>query len=393
MRYSVTALDPAAGLVSLTLDAAGEAELREQIARQGLTAIRITPRNLLSFKPRKRFNLALFSHELKALLGAGLSVVEGLETLLEKSPQGETRRVLEGVNQRIREGRTLSEAMEAETAAFPQLYVASLRAAERTGAIEEALGRYLHYQERLDRLREKLVSASIYPVLLLLAGLAVSIFLLGFVVPKFAGIYQDSGRDIPAASRLLMQWGLFISGHGWLLLTGLAASAAAAFLWLSQAHGRRTLGKMLWSLPWLGEQLRVYQLARFYRTTGMLLTGGLPVLTVLDRARGLLPAHMASSLGAAREQIASGQSFSAAMHAHGLTTPVALRMLRVGEKTGALDQLMERAALFHDDELTRTVERATRLFEPLLMMFIGLLIGGIVVLMYMPVFELAGSLQ
>ena len=393
MLYSVTAIDPAAGLVSLTLDATSEAELRENVARQGLTVIRITPRKLISFKPRKHFNLALFSHELKALLGAGLSVVEGLETLLEKSPQGETRRVLEGVNQRIREGRTLSEAMEAEPAAFPQLYVASLRAAERTGAIEEALGRYLHYQERLDRLREKLVSASIYPALLLLAGLAVSVFLLGYVVPKFAGIYQDSGRDIPAASRLLMQWGLFISGHGWLMLAGLAASTAAAYLWLSQPHGRRAIGKLMWGLPWLGEQLRVYQLARFYRTAGMLLTGGMPVLVALDRARGLLPAHMASSLGAAREQIASGQSFSAGMHAHGLTTPVALRMLRVGEKTGALDQLMERAALFHDDELTRTVERATRLFEPLLMMFIGLLIGGIVVLMYMPVFELAGSLQ
>ena len=131
MRYSVTALDPAAGLVSLTLDAASEAELREKIVRQGLTAIRIAPRRLFNLKPRKHFNLALFSHELKALLGAGLSVVEGLETLLEKSPQGETRRVLEGVNQRIREGRTLSESIEAEPTAFPQLYVASLRAAER----------------------------------------------------------------------------------------------------------------------------------------------------------------------------------------------------------------------------------------------------------------------
>ena len=393
MRYSVTALDPAAGLVSLTLDAASEAELREKIVRQGLTAIRIAPRRLFNLKPRKHFNLALFSHELKALLGAGLSVVEGLETLLEKSPQGETRRVLEGVNQRIREGRTLSESIEAEPTAFPQLYVASLRAAERTGAIEEALGRYLHYQERLDRLREKLVSASIYPALLLLAGLGVSIFLLGYVVPKFAGIYQDSGRDLPAASRLLMQWGMFISGHSWLMLAGLVATAAAAFVWLSQFNGRRTLGKMLWRLPWLGEQLRVYQLARFYRTVGMLLSGGLPVLTALDRARALLPAHMASALRAAREQVASGISFSVAMQTHNLTTPVALRMLRVGEKTGALDQLMERAALFHDDELTRTVERATRMFEPLLMMFIGLLIGGIVVLMYLPVFELAGSLQ
>lgn len=392
MRYSVTALDPLAGLVSLSAEAANEAELRSRLASDGLSVLRVTPARF-SFHRRGMFSLALFSHELRALLGAGLTVVEALETLLEKASAGESRRVLEEVNRHVREGRTLSEALEASPAAFPPLYVASLRAAERTGAIEDALGRYLHYQERLDRVREKLVSASIYPALLLLAGLGVAMFLLGYVVPRFAGIYQDAGHDIPVASRMLLHWGTFVAEHGWVAFVTFAGFIAAIIAWLRQPSGRRTVGRLLWRTPWLGEQLKTFQLARFYRTTGMLLSGGLPALTALERARGLLPAHLASALLTAREQIASGQPLSASMQANGLTTPVALRMLRVGEKTGALDELMERIALFHDDELTRTMERATRLFEPLLMLFIGLLIGGIVVLMYMPVFELAGSLQ
>lgn len=392
MRYTVTAIDPLAGLVSLSVDAASEIELRSKLASDGLSVLRVMP-SRTSLRPRGKFSLTLFSHELKALLGAGLNVVEALDTLSEKAPSGESRRLLGEVNRLVHEGHNLSSALEAIPAVFPPLYVASLRAAERTGAIEDALGRYLHYQERLDRVREKLVSASIYPTLLLLAGLGVAMFLLGYVVPRFAGIYQDAGHDIPAASRMLLYWGTFVAEHGWAAFFAFAGFVAAAVAWLRHPSGRRAVGRALWRTPWLGEQLKTFQLARFYRTTGMLLSGGLPALAALDRARGLLPAHLASDLLRAREQIASGQSVSAAMEANGLTTPVALRMLRVGEKTGALDELMERIALFHDNELTRTMERITRLFEPMLMLFIGLLIGSIVVLMYMPVFELAGSLQ
>jgi general secretion pathway protein F len=393
MRFSVKALDPAAGLLSLKLEASDEAELRAGLARQGLTALSVEPRRSFFLRRGGRFSLNLFSHELKALLGAGLSVVEALETLLEKSSAGESRRILELVNLRVREGHTLSEAFATAPAVFPDLYVASIRAAERTGALENALGRYLHYQERLDHLREKAISASIYPALLLLAGLGVTIFLLGYVVPRFAGIYQDAGRDIPAASRLLLAWGTGVANHGGWIMTGLGASLALAMAFFSRPAGRQAFGRSLWSLPWLGEQLKVYQLARFYRTTGMLLTGGLPVMAALERAQGVLPAHLAAALGRAREQVASGLPLSVAMQANKLTTPVALRMLRVGEKTGSLDALMERIALFHDDELNRGVERFTRMFEPLLMLFIGLVIGGIVVLMYLPIFELAGSLQ
>lgn len=392
MWFSVKALDPVAGLRTLKLQAASETELRADLARQGAQALSVMPRKSAWLRRGKRFSLTLFSHELKALLGAGLSIVEALETLLEKSPAGEPRRILEQINLRVREGHTLSAALETAPAAFPDLYVASLRAAERTGALEDALGRYLQYQERLDLLREKVVSASIYPVLLLLAGFAVTAFLLGYVVPRFAGIYQDAGRDIPTASRLLLAWGTAVANYGGWILAGLAALLALTFAYVSRPAGRQAIGRTLWSLPWLGEQLKVYQLARFYRTTGMLLAGGLPLMTALERARGLLPLHLATELGRAREQVASGLPLSVAMQAHNLTTPVALRMLRVGEKTGALDTLMERIALFHDDELNRAVTRFTRLFEPLLMLFIGLVIGGIVVLMYLPIFELAGSL-
>jgi len=156
---------------------------------------------------------------------------------------------------------------------------------------------------------------------------------------------------------------------------------------------RRWIGTRLWSIPAIGERMRLYQLARFYRTLGMLLRGGTPVVTALDMAAGLLSPALRGSLALAAQSIREGRAISDAMSANNLTTPVGLRMLRVGERSGRMDEMMERVAAFYDDEISRWVDWFTKLFEPLLMAVIGVVIGAIVVLMYLPVFELAGSIQ
>jgi len=153
------------------------------------------------------------------------------------------------------------------------------------------------------------------------------------------------------------------------------------------------VGTKLWQIPAIGTRMRLYQLARFYRTLGMLLRGGTPVVSAIDMASDLLAPALKPSLARAREAIREGRTISEAMSLHGLTTPVALRMLRVGERSGRMDEMMDCIAVFLDEEIARWVDWFTRLFEPLLMAFIGIVIGVIVVLMYLPVFELAGSIQ
>jgi general secretion pathway protein F len=334
-----------------------------------------------------------FSQELLALLESGVSLAEAIDALAEKEARADTRRVMLDARRLLGEGKTLSAALESHPEAFPPLYIAAVRAAERTGSLPEALTRYIAYQSQIDVVRRKVVSALIYPALLLVVGVLVTLFLLGYVVPRFSYIYEEMGADLPWMSRALLAVGRALADHGASIAVAAIGIAAGIGYGLTRPASRRWLEQMLWATPAVGERMRVYQLARFYRTVSMLLRGGTPIVRALDMVGGLLQPALRESLRLASIQISEGQPMSVALQAHGLTTPLALRMLRIGERTGQMGEMMERIAVFYDDDMARFVDWFTRLFEPLLMTVVGLLIGLIVVLMYLPIFELAGSVQ
>jgi general secretion pathway protein F len=395
MLFQITGLS-AAGRTRLTLEAAHAEDAAEQARRQGYTVLAVKAGGglLAPFMARRwRFPLTLFSKELLALLGSGLSLVEALQTLEEKESRAETRELLARVLAHLYEGESFSAAIAHYPEAFPPLYVASVRASEKTSDLPEALGRYVAYEERVEVIRKKLAAAAVYPVLLLLVGGLVALFLLGWVVPRFAGIYEGNLERLPLASRLLMQWGVLMQEHAVAAGLGALALLALAVWGLSRPAVRAALSRRVWRLPALGEKLRIFQLTRFYRTVGMLLSGGIPAVTALDMAEGLLHPELRVRLHAAARDIREGKPMSDSLSQAGLTTPVALRMLRVGEKSGRMGELMESIAAFYDEDLNRSVDWFTRLVEPLLMAAIGLTIGVIVVLLYLPIFELAGSLE
>ncbi|MCO6427338.1 type II secretion system F family protein [Nitrosomonas communis] len=394
MRYTVKAVLANQGAVSLELDAASEQEVRQQIAAQGGMVLSVQ-RSLGGWLPksRARFPLTHFSQELLSLLTAGLSLVESIETLIEKEEDSSVRKIIQEILARLYEGMTLSQALETYPQIFPALYIATIRASERTGDLPEALTRFITYQTQMDLARKKLVGASIYPVLLLVLGLLVAVFLLLFVVPKFSAIYEDIGADLPWLSVMLIKWGRLVHESGWML-----AGIAATFLVLtvysfSRSAFRARLMQVLWRIPAIGERMRIYQLARFYKTLGMLLRGGIPITKALEMVSNLLQPHFRPRVIAAAAHIREGKTISSAMQMAELTTPVGSRMLRVGERTGLMGDMMERIGGFHDEEIARWVEWMTKLIEPLLMAVIGTVIGGIIILMYMPIFELAGSIN
>jgi general secretion pathway protein F len=394
MQFEIRALRGAEGLVTVALEAPDETSALEQARAQGLAVLSARPRRALPalaspFAPR--FPLLLFSQELVALLSAGLSLPEVVETLAEKEARPDFRRIFAALRASLYEGRSFSQSLERFPETFPSLYVATVRAAERTGDIAEALGRYIGYHERLDAVRRKVVSACVYPAVLLGVGGLVVLFLLGYVVPRFAGVYEEVGRDLPWLSHLLIEWGKLINANGALLAVVLVALVVAAALGFGRL--KQIAGRIAQRIPAIGGRLRVYHLARLYRTLGMLLRGGTPLVTALGMVAGLMPAGMRTQLAAGTQRIREGANISAGMEAAGLTTPVALRLLRVGERSGEMAEMMDRIAVFHDEELARWIDLVTKLFEPLLMAAIGVVIGAIVVLMYLPIFELAGSLQ
>ena len=398
MRFELKAIGPGGGVEAIDFQAPDETTAVRQLEGRGYTILSVRPldglRGALGISWRgagARFPVVLFSQELRVLLAAGLPLVEAIETLAFKERRAEFRTVLEGLAGALREGRPLSAALEEYPQAFSPLYVATVRASERTSDLAPALVRYVAYASQLDAIRRRVMNASIYPMVLIGVGGLVTLFLLLYVVPRFGRIYQERGTDLPFFSRVLLAWGQALDAHGLLVLGVLAALIGLAVYLFKRFKTR--IGNALWQLPALGEQIKVYQLARFYRTIGMLLRGGIPLVTALEMGAELLHPLLRERLAAASRAISEGRNVSQSLDANGLTTPVALRMLAVGEKSGNMGEMLEQIAAFHDEELARWVDWFTRLFEPLLMAAIGLAIGAIVVLMYMPIFELAGNLQ
>jgi general secretion pathway protein F len=358
----------------------------------GIEAIQATPQT-----PLRGFSLRLFSQELALLLDAGVPLLEALTTLREKDAQRPQSAVLERVLHKLSDGQSLSAALSAEPAAFDSLFVAVVSASERTGQLPSALRNHAAYLAWSEALRARIIAACVYPALLVLAGGAVVLFLLLYVLPRFAGVFDSLGSDLPAASRWLIDFGVWTAAHPMplaALLLAVPATVAALWAWpRSRAALRTYADAALLRSPGLGPRLRTVALARLYRGLGLLLSAGVTVLPALRLLHGVLPHPMSDALVSASHAVQGGRRLSEALQEQALATPVALRMLRVGESSGSVPEMLERAAAFHDEEIARLADLVTRAVNPVLMLVMGVLIGGIVVLMYMPIFSLMEQVQ
>lgn len=396
MHFELKVQDAQGALSALSLEAGSAEDAQAQAEQLGYSPLSVSKANAVNldwFNNKQRFDVLLFSQELVALLNAGLALVVSIETLAEKSTDPNQQRVLKALLSSLHEGRTFSQAAEGLPNVFPTLLVAMVKASEKTGDLKEAMQRFVLYRSQLDQVKTKLMTASIYPVLLLFVGGLVSLFLLGYVVPKFSSIYENADDNIPFLSRMLMQWGNLLHEHsGVVAMASVFIIILAMFVFTRESVKSRVIG-WLWSIPSLGEKLRLYQLARFYRTLGMLLEGGIPLVNALQMSADLLGKALSKQLQQAIALVKEGQPLSIALEQNELTTAVSKRMMTVGEQGGNMGEMMENTASFYDREIARWVDWITRLIEPLLMLFIGLMIGTIVILMYIPIFELADSIQ
>jgi general secretion pathway protein F len=399
MQFEVLTISGDNVVSELTVDARDEADARAQVEGRGLFAATVRPASAAllgawsgSLRRSPRFDLILFSQELLARLNAGLSIVESLEALLEKDAQPTSRGVLSRLLAGLREGKRFSGALAEQPQVFSLLYIGVVKTAEGTSDLPRALSRYIEYQQRVATVRNKLVNAAIYPAILLLVGGAVTVFLIGFVVPRFAEVYQGTGRSLPWLSQQMLDGGQFFAQHTALVLVALAALLAGAVAGLRQMLRILGLAGLLAKIPGVGERIRIFELSRLYLTLGMLIEGGITIVAAIDIVHGIVSPRVRDSLRASRISIESGTPLSVAFALNQLTTPISLRMLRVGERTGEMGPLLIQSATFYDGEISRWIDRFTRTFEPLLMAIIGLVVGLIVVMLYLPIFDLAGGM-
>jgi len=396
MQYEVKVLRGNEGITSLLLEAGDPHEAEVQAKSQGYSVIATRAKQhgaFLNLSRKAKFPIMMFSQELVALLQAGMPLIEVLETLEEKEAQLPVKKTLRKIISYLYEGHNLSYALEHIPESFPSLFVATVRSSEKTSSLPEVLARYIVYQSQLEEIKKKVITSSIYPVMLAVVGSLVVLFLMVFVVPSFSHIFEEMGGEIPLMSKLLMRFGGFLNDHFKIFLAVFVAVLGGFSFAAMQPASKLWLMRKVWDLPVIGERLHLYQLARFYRSLGMLLQSGMPILAALKLVSGLLQESLHEQLKQASMNIHEGGSISQAMEKYGLVTPLATRLLRVGERTGQMGEMMERIAAFYEEETVRWIERFVKLFEPLLMIFVGLLVGVIVVLMYFPIFELAGSIN
>lgn len=337
-------------------------------------------------------DVTVFVEQLRDLLVAGLSVIEALEAL-RRGAAGGALAVIQSLERQLRDGKTLSNALAAEPATFSALLVALVRASELTSDLPQVLTRYLEHEQRVTEVRHRLVSTSIYPLLLIGVGGFVLLFLLFYVMPRFARVFEGMSGELPWSARAMVGWAQLLHAHALWWLGALLVGASALAGMLSSARLRSALVQRVLAWAPLSARLNTYLLARWYRATGMLVQGGIALPQALQLADGVLPSGLMARGRAVQQAVNDGHSPSAAYARAGMTTAVAEQLLLAGERTGDLGTVLTRIAQFHESEVSRTLERFMRALEPIVMVLVGLGVGLVVVLMYLPIFELAAAIQ
>ena len=292
--------------------------------------------------------------------------------------------------ERVRAGASLSEAFEAHGDIFPGVYTASLFAGEKSGGLEQVLRRYVAYVKILSGVKRKTISALVYPAILLALSLIVVSIIVLKVVPEFASFYDNFGADLPLATRIIVAVSSILQTYLLLVVLALAGGGFAFWRWFQRPAQRIWFDRIVLTVPWVGQIVRKFTTSQMARTLGTLLGGGIPLVQALAISeRAMANRYMARSLGEATQSVREGQSLAGAMGAKGAFPDVAIKMIEVGEATGALQDMLTSLADFFDEEIETNLGRFVTMVEPLLLVVMGLVIAGLLLTLYMPLFQLS----
>lgn len=393
-QFTLTAIDQSGTIQTKRINAGTKQQAESWCVESGMQVIsvKLPLSQRFTSGTRSSFKLIPFAEELLALQKAGLSITESLSGLHSKANESQ-KPVLSGLIQSIQQGQSFSEALANYPNEFPTLLRALVQAAEKTSNLPQAIEKYLEYAQQADLIKRKISNAALYPSLLLLVGGGVLMFLLMYVIPRFAGVYEGLQGDLPWLSEVLLWWGRAMRDHAVWVFTVLAVLAYAIYSTIKNTHYQHKVLQLVLRNSTAAKLWQGYTLSRLYRALGLLLSGGIPVQISLAQVEQLLGQDEAHQLRKVSQRIEQGEPLSTALAESKLTTEISFQMLTVGERTGSVGEMLTKTAQFLEADTSKAVEAFSRIFEPVLMALIGLIIGVVVVLMYMPIFELANSLQ
>ena len=375
--------------------AQNEAALRRELEDKGLHVLALRPRlgfGNVSFTTGRRISrheFLVFNQELATLLKAGMPLVQSLDILRTRLTNPLFKSVLDDVYEKVRGGTALSDAFAGHGELFPSVYTASLMAGERAGNLDAVLRRYVSYSKTVDAVRSKTISAMIYPAILIGLAVVLVAIIMVKVVPTFSEFYLSFGSDLPLSTRVIVAVSDVIRQQFLLIVIALGVGGAAFWSWVRQpGHGPK-FDSLLLKLPFVGTSFHKFATTQLARTLATLLGGGIPLVNALEiAARSTGNRHLGQELAIAATRVREGQSLSATMLERKTVPDVAIKMIEVGESTGALTEMLNSLADFYDDEIETDVARFVTVIEPAMLVFMGVVIAGIVLALYMPLFEL-----
>lgn len=391
MQFRAKVLTASLGVQFVDVDAVDEHEASRVIEASGarLLGLQRARGSLLPRARAKPFNLTVFNQQLYALLDAGQPIVDTIEVLGRKDRKAHHKAIYDTLLRNLKQGKQLSEAMEALPSVFPPLYVAMVRSSETTGTVRTSINRFMFYQAQVNEIRSKIIGAAIYPGILLSVGFVVISFLMLYVLPRFSEVFEEAATRKHDSMGFVALWGGFVNAHTTLAWSSFGGVILLVVGLLTNQQARAWFGRKMITAPLIGEIVWTLQLARMYRTLGMLLGSGVSVLTAMRMTQATLPSSMHADLTVAIGAVSEGKPMSQVMVECGLSTEIAQRLLSAGESAGKLDEMMERIADFYDQEMRGWIDTASRVVEPLLMVVLGLVIGVVVLMLYSPIFDLA----
>jgi type IV pilus assembly protein PilC len=396
--FSYQARDPSGKIVSGIQDALNEDNAVTSLMSRGLMVLSLQQKSAVTSRNRKKAwtvketDLVLFTRQLSTMIEAGISLVQAMTALYDQCDpkrQRNLRHIISDVTTRVQGGETFNESIAKHPRVFDRLFVSMVKAGEHGGLLAEILDRLAGFLEASARLRKKVKSAMTYPVIVICIAFAITTFLLVKVVPIFGEIFKDFGAKLPAPTQFLIDVSDFMRNEWYFLLIAIGATFFGIRTFLRSVRGKQLADKWKLKLPVFGPLIHKICMSRFSRTFAQLIRSGVPILEVLDIVGGASGNHVVeTSIKGVSEDVEKGDNLSVALSKKPIFPPMMLRMVSAGEATGKIDTMLEKMADFWDEEIEALLDALTSLIEPLLIVFLGVIVGGIVIAMFLPIFKL-----
>ncbi|MFH1893029.1 MAG: type II secretion system F family protein [Candidatus Zixiibacteriota bacterium] len=342
----------------------------------------------------KKIHISRFTRQFSTMIGAGLPMVQCLDILSQQMEAAELRKIVGQIKESVQSGTTLSEALRKHKKVFDDLYVNMVEAGEVGGALDTILVRLANYREKADQLARKVKGAMVYPIVVSIVAIGVTVAMLKFIVPVFAKMFSDLGAELPAPTQIVLNVSNILNEYFWVFILAIVAMVVVYKMIGRTSNGRLHIDKLKLRIPAIGTLIRKSSVARFSRTLGTLISSGVSILDALDttaRTAGNRVVH--DAIKKATVAIAEGDTITGPLKESGVFPPMVVQMISVGEKTGGLDDMLNKIADFYDEEVDAAVAALTSLIEPVVIVVMGAVIGGILIAMYLPMFDIIGKIN